>query len=341
MEPVTQVLASAALSRAGLSRTSRLAPLVLLATALAPDVDLLSSLGGPDAYLRYHRTLFHSIAGGAVLAAAIAFGAYIFDRGIRRVRTEGRPLSFGRAYALALIGVAFHIILDLLNSGGVQLLWPFHEKWFAWSVASDLDLWILTLLAAALVLPELFGLVSEEIGERKRKNPARQRWAIAALALFSIYAIVRVVLHSRAVDALNSRTYRGNIPLSAGAFPNSVSPIDWRGVIATDNALIELDVPLGASGRFDPESGIFHFKPEPSPALDAARRTAIARRFLAYARFPLASIEPREDSFHFELRDLRLPADSTSHENLIAVVDLDSRLSVLREELRFPAGHSH
>jgi inner membrane protein len=335
MEPVTQVLAASALVRTGLNRTSRIAPLVLLATALAPDLDLLSSLGGPDAYLRYHRTLFHSIAGGAVLAAGIAFGAFVLDRSLNRVRPQGRPLSFGRAYALALIGVALHVVLDLLNSGGVQLLWPFRARWFAWSVAPDLDPWILVLLVVALLLPELFGLVSEEIGERKRKNPARRRWAIAALALLTIYMFARVALHARAVDALNSRTYRGNIALRAAAFPVSLSAFDWRGVVATDNAVIELDVPLGPAGHFDPERGEIHYKPDPSPALDAAQQTPVARRFLAYAQFPLASLEPRENAYHFELRDLRFPVDSTSHENLIAVVDLDAQLRIISEQLAF------
>jgi inner membrane protein len=341
MEAVTQVLASVALARAGLNRATRFATPMLIAGALAPDLDLLSSLGGADAYLRYHRTLFHSIAGGVVVAAAIACAAVVAERSsVARARPDATPVKFSRAFLLCLAGVAFHILLDLLDTGGVQLFWPFHPKWFAWDLAAALDPWILTVLIAALLLPELFGLVSDEIGERRRKNPARQRWAIGALALISIYCVARGALHSRAIDVISSRTYRGNISLDAGAFPSPVSPMDWRGVVSTDNALIELDVPLGASGRFDPESGVLHFKPEPSPALDAARRTAIARRFLAYARFPLAALEPREDSFHFELRDLRFPADSTSHENLIAVVDLDSQFRVLHEELRFPARRS-
>jgi inner membrane protein len=334
MEPVTQVLASVALARAGLNRTTRLATPILIATALAPDLDLLSSFGGADAYLNIHRTVLHSVAGGICLAMGIATAACAADRSIKRP-AGAAPLGAGFALLLALAGIAFHDLLDLLNSGGVQLFWPFHPKWFAWSLVSNLDPWILALLVAGLLLPELFKLVGEEIGERKRKSPSQQRWAIAVLALISMYAVDRGALHSRAVDVLLSRTYRGAVPIAAGAFPTPMSPFDWRGVVATDNALIELEVPLGPSGPFDPEHGVVHYKPDPTSALDAAQKTTTARRFLTYAKFPIASIEKREEGFHFELRDLRFPADATTHDNLIAVVDLDTPLQVVKQEINF------
>jgi len=47
----------------------------------------------------------------------------------------------------------------------------------------------------------------------------------------------------------------------------------------------------GPRASFDPDSAITSYKPEPSPALDAARDTAVARRFLQVARFPKATVE--------------------------------------------------
>ncbi len=334
MDPVTQTLASVALSRAAFARMTRLATPILIATALAPDLDLLSSFAGADAYLRFHRTLLHSLPGALVLASAIAAGACFADRHLER-STSSQPLGFVSAFVISLAGLAFHDILDLANSGGVQIFWPFHSKWYAWNLIANLDPWILAVLLAGLLLPELFRLVSEEIGERKKKRPVRQRWAIGALALVAAYAIARSALHSRAVDLLQSRSYRGGIPIAAGAFPTSISPFDWRGVVATDNVLVEIEVPLGPGSDFDSEKGLTHYKPDPTAALSAAQQSAVAVRFLTYAKFPLATIQQEADGGHFELRDLRFPSDSTGNDNLVAVVDLDAQLHITRQEIRF------
>src|SRR5579862_358155 len=72
MEPATQALAAITLSRAGLNKLSPRATLILLAATLAPDLDLLSIVGGAGTYLRCHRALLHSYIGGFILALALA-----------------------------------------------------------------------------------------------------------------------------------------------------------------------------------------------------------------------------------------------------------------------------
>ncbi|MGB9405202.1 MAG: metal-dependent hydrolase [Candidatus Acidiferrales bacterium] len=334
MEPITQALAAAALSRTGLKKIATRATLLLVVAALAPDLDLLSSLGGADAYLRFHRTLLHSLPGAILLAAALAALACLIDRRFKS-SSASEPLRFSRAFILCGIAIAFHLLLDVCDSSGAQLLWPFHPAWYSWNLTASLDPWILGIFIVGLLLPELFNLVSEEIGERKKNRPGRRRWAIAALLFVMLYFLARNTLHARATDLLLSRSYNGSTPVRAGAFPSAVSPFEWRGIVATDTALVEVDVPLGPAGAFDPDRGLVHYKPDSSPALDAAQKTLVARRFLAYAKFPLASLEPREDGFHFELRDLRFPAGSASNDNIVAVIDLDSQLRVLRERFRF------
>ena len=334
MDVVTQALASVTLSRAVFARTTRLATPILLATALAPDLDLLSSFAGADAYLRFHCTLLHSLLGAVILATAVAALACFADHRLLR-STPAEPLGFARAFGICLIGVAFHDVLDLVNSGGVQLFWPFHSKWYAWNLTANLDPWILAVLVAGLLLHSLFNLVSEEIGGQKKKQPGRKLWAIAALGIVALYIVARGVLHARAVDLLVSRSYLGAIPIAAGAFPTSISPFEWRGVVGTDNALIELEVPLGPGANFDSEGGVIHYKPDPTPALSAAQKSAAATRFLAYAKFPLAALQPGLDGTDFEFRDLRFPASSASDDNLVALVVVDRDLHIVREEIRF------
>jgi hypothetical protein len=139
----------------------------------------------------------------------------------------------------------------------------------------DFDFWILMFLVVGLLLPMLIRLVSEEIGERKKRTSGRGS-AIAALVLILAYVGTRGILHGRAVDLLESHDYHGRVALAVGAFPNSTSPLEWRGVVSTDNTIEEIGVPFGVGGEFDPEHSGTQYKPDDSPVLAAGEQTAAA-----------------------------------------------------------------
>ena len=339
MEPVTQALSAIALSRTGLNRLAPCATPILIASTLAPDLDLLSVIGGASSYLRYHRTLFHSLVGAFAIALVIAAVATLvlrrFNLAGEFARASTRSLFF-RIAALCISGVALHLVLDLCDADGLRLLWPFRQSWQGWYLAPNLDPIILIVLIASIALPALFKLVSEEIGERKKKNAIPRRWFVAAFAILAIYLGLRATLHSQAIDLLQSAIYRGEVPLAAGAYPDSVSPFDWRGIAATDNMLQEIEVHVGSEEKFDPERAITHYKPAQPQVLAAAEKAAAIRAFVAYARFPIASVQQTEGGgWHVELRDLRIPANSASWENLAATVDLNDALQIRSEEIRF------
>jgi len=328
MEPVTHALTSLALARCGLQQKARLATPMLLASGVAADLDLLSRFGGADVYLRLHRTLLHSLVGSFVLAAAIAAAFAWSTR-----KDSQNALPFQRAFVICSIGAGVHLLLDLCTSGGEQLLWPFRARWFALDWLAWLDPWILFLLLAGLLVPSLLRMVSEEIGERRKKKP--NRGAIVALLLVTVFICVRAVLHSKAVDMLFSREYHGAVPDTVGAFPTAASPFIWRGVVDSAFRMEALELSLVPGSYFDPERTDTHFKPEGSPVLDAAQKTSIAERFIHYARFPIASIEKTEYGYHVEIRDLRFPANSSGWDDIIAVVDMDPELRVQIDQLQF------
>jgi membrane-bound metal-dependent hydrolase YbcI (DUF457 family) len=328
MEPVTHTLISLALARSGLQNKTRLTTPMLLVSGVAADLDLLSRFGGADIYLRLHRTLLHSLLGSVILAGIIA-GVFVWlTRG-----DQQNPLPFKRAFAVCLIGAGAHLLLDLCNSGGEQLLWPFHGKWYALDWLAWLDPWILFLLLAGLLLPSLLHMVSDEIGARRKRGP--NRGAIVALVLAAVFIGGRAILHSKAVDVLFSREYHGAVPESVGAFPTSASPFNWRGVVDSTFRMESLEVSLAPGSYFDPERTDTHFKPEGSPVLDAAQRTPIAERFIRYARFPIASIEKREYGYRVVIRDLRFVPGSIGWDNIVAVIDMDSELHVQIAEMQF------
>jgi inner membrane protein len=315
---------------------------MLVVSGLASDLDYLSHLGGASAFMRFHRTALHSVAGSALMSCVVAGAFCILDRKFpqqKTVRVRKKtfpPLAFGAAFAVCAVGAAGHVLLDLASGVGVQLLWPFRVHWSAWNLVSDLDLWILILLAVGLLLPLLFGLVNEEVGARE-KGPGGSRGAVITLLLLAAYLGERVNLHSRAIDLLLSREYRGRVPLSAGAFPESSGPFRWRGVAVTDDTIEVLEVPLGPGDEFDSDRSLTQYKANDSSALDAGEATPAAEKFLAYAEFPLATVDRRETGYRLEIHDLRFEQDDTEPANVFVRVDLDSGLQVKREQILFVA----
>jgi hypothetical protein len=133
--------------------------------------------------------------------------------------------------------------------------------------------------------------------------------------------------------AMESRSYRGEQPRRVAAFPESGSPFRWHGLVETDSALHNVEVNVGPAASFDSESAITTYKPESSPALDAARNSAVARRLLQVARFPKASVEKTPEGFHIILRDFLYTRAAASGRHLEALIDTDPSGKILSQEL--------
>jgi membrane-bound metal-dependent hydrolase YbcI (DUF457 family) len=335
MEPVTHALTSLALARAGRERLPRYGTAMLIVAGVAPDLDFAAYFGGPLAYLKFHRAVLHSVAGSFVLCCCIAAAFCFWDRRAERSSSaDGERLGFFAALAVCLVGAGAHVMMDLASGIGVRLWWPFRGGWVAWDWLADFDVFILALLVVGLLLPHFLRMVSEEIGE-ERHGLVGGVGAAIVLILLGLYVGGRGFLHARALDLLLSRDYHGEPPQRAGAFASASNPFEWRGVVATASTVEELQLSMLPGPAFDPDQAVAHYKPEDSAAISVAQNTDDAKLFLSYARFPMASVEPRDDGFEVELRDLRFPADDHSAENVIVDVRVDGTSRVRDESLRY------
>ncbi len=311
------------------------------------DLDWLSNYFGPSAFLRWHETYTHSIlvailvsAGAAMFVALIQRRSFPVrmvgpegDATLRGARSRGDlAINLAPVLYVSLCAALLHIAVDACQSDGVSLLWPFSPRRFAADWLPGIDPWILTILIACIALPELLHLVSSEIGA-KAKKPRGQTGALVGLALVLVCAGVRGTLHSNVIALMQSRTFHGETPRRASAFPESLSPLSWHGVVETESALNEIDVEAASASNFDADSSLRIFKPEPSPALDAARNTAAAKRFLAAAQIPKASMEKTEAGYVVVLRDLRYAAARETQHEVAAVIELDPSNKVTSQEL--------
>jgi membrane-bound metal-dependent hydrolase YbcI (DUF457 family) len=327
MDPLTHALASYTLKRAAFPRVTRLATLAILVAGTIADLDAFSAYFSPSAYLTFYRTYCHSLIAAAFFSLLVTL-AFLF----LKPKTPELQISLPKIFLAALAAALLHLVLDLTQSAGVELFWPFSPSRFALDWVAHLDLWILAILLAGILLPTLAGLVTEEIGAR-HKGPRGNIGASLALAALVLYLVLRFVYHGNAIAALESRTYRGESSRRVAAFAESSSPFRWHGIVETERALHDVEVPVGPGAEFDPVSAITTYKPEPSPALDAARDSAVARRFLQAARFPKATVEKTPEGYHVILRDFPYTRDGSAGPRLQALIDTDPSGKILSEEL--------
>src|SRR5258708_17619194 len=306
--------------------------MVMLIAGTIADIDSLSAYFGPSVFLTFNRTYFHS------LVAALLFGLLVtLPFFLRKRSANENPVPLLPVFLTAFAAAVLHVLMDLSQSAGGELFWPFSPHRFALEWLPRLDLWLLGILRAGTLLPMLSLLVTEEIGA-KSKGPRGKIGASLALATMILYLVLRFVLHGNALAAMESRTYHGESPRKVAAFAESGSPFRWHGIIETESALHDVEIEVGPAASFDPDSAVTSYKPEPSPALDAARDTPAARRFLQAARFPKATVEKTPEGFHIILRDFPYSRDASSGSRVQALIATNSSGKLLSQELAWDPG---
>lgn len=278
MDNATHTLTALVLSRAGFDRVAPRAGLILVLAANAADLDAVSAFAGSLSYLSAHRGWTHGIPAIPLLAILPVLIVRLAAR---------KPIPWLRSYLVSLAGTATHPLLDWTNIYGIRLLAPFSQQWFHGDFLRVIDVWVWAALLLALTWSWLSRLVGSEIGVRTA--PGRGL-AIFTLCLLGVYGAVRYSLHERALAVLDSRIYRGAAPLRVAALPGALNPFRWSGIVEGEGFWILNEVDL--LGEFDPTGGRLLYKPDPSPALDAARRSAEFQEYLRFARLVYWRVTP-------------------------------------------------
>jgi inner membrane protein len=309
MDNLTHTLTGLAIGRAGLNRLHPKAVWVLMLAANIPDIDIVALAGGQVAYFSQHRAITHALAMMPVMAILPVLLVFALSRSW---------VGWKGAYLISLVGVASHLLLDWTNAYGIRLGLPFSGRWFHADLNNIVDGWIWAVLILALLGPLLGRLVSSEIGAKPGQGKGL---AIFALSFILVYDFGRYLLHERVVAALNSRVYDGAPATLVGAFPGPMNPLRWVAWANTDRLAIRFDVNLAA--EFDPGAGSRFYKPEPSPAMEAANRLEAFQVMRDFSLYPLWTVSPADEpegASRVELRDERFPFAAT------AVVDKAGRV---------------
>jgi hypothetical protein len=231
-------------------------------------------------------------------------------------------LQWYRTYSHSLV-VSVVISLVLAQWQGAELFWPFNSSRIAADWLPSVDPWIIAILVAAVLLPELFHLVSSEIGV-KDKRPRGFVTAIIGLTFVALYIGLRADLHAAAVAQLQNRAYVGESPRKVAAFSEFTSLVSWNGLAETESALHEVTARINSPRGAALDLGVNLFKPEPSALLQAAQETATAKRFLRVARFPRAIVQKTDAGTEIQIRDLCYAAAGQTNREPMLTVDFDA-----------------
>ena len=334
MDIGTHALASLALSRAIFPRAPRLLWAFAIPAGVIADVDAFSAFISPSAYLSWHRTYTHSLLASLTIACILGAAYRVWASGDLISRLSARTV-----FVAVLLAQWLHLAMDAAQWQGVELFWPINPAGIAMDWLPAIDPWIVSILIAAIVLPEFFHLIGSEIGA-KDTRPRGFIGAIVGLVMMLCYVGLRAELHATAVAQMQNRSYAGELPTQVGAFSDFVSLVTWHGVADTESALHEVTVHINSSRRsaFDP--GINLFKPEPNPLLQAAQATESAKNFLRVARFPKATVQKMDAGSEVQIRDLRYAAAGETKREPMVTVDFDPSGKIISEETVWAGGET-
>ena len=327
MDPLTHGVASFALQRAFFPRVSWRSVVAIVAAGVIADVDWFTAALGPSGYIQWHRTATHSF----LLVAVLAIAALLFSRSAKNV--VGGVWAGFSWLPVSATGL-LHLFLDVLQAEDVEVLWPFSSRRFALDILPPLEPWLLTILIAAILVPELFLLVSEEIGSRS-KRPRGRNGALIGLAFAVVYLGFRALLHANTIAALEAHTIAGEMPRRTGAFPDSTSPFLWHSIVETQSA-VNLVVMRSMGGEVSYASSVTTLhKPESSPILTAAQNSPAAVAFVKFARFPKATVQAETEGYSAEIQDLKDQATEETSRAIFADVNLDKNSRVISSQLQW------
>lgn len=214
MDNLAHTLIGIGVARAGLARRFGAGTTATLAIASnLPDLDVLWTVFDPWDRFMLRRTQTHALVALPLLASLLALGMQ------RRYREQSWRVLFG----LSVLGIALHLLFDLVNSFGVVLLWPFTRQRFELASVFIIDLFIW----GATLIPVVAGRwLSEE-----RKQFA-YRLSVASLGL---YLILCLAGHARAEAMAREDLSRRNVhPRALRVFPEPLGPQRFRTATLTD-----------------------------------------------------------------------------------------------------------
>ena len=208
MDPVTHGLVGAAVAVISGAEVSITNPLLIATTlgAVAPDLDIVYQSRGHYTYLKNHRGLSHSIPGLAFLASLIGITlSFVFPEA-----------NFWGLILGAFLGALSHTLLDLMNSYGVMLFYPFSRKKYTFNLLMITDPFLIGTSLAIIY----FGAI----------NSMGQYYFAG---VFSLYLLGRLLMRRRAQALIKKYYYQYSEVIVV--MPAFIGLFQWDFIVRKNN----------------------------------------------------------------------------------------------------------
>lgn len=237
MDPLTHALSGALLARAAAPPTPKphreqtVLPLRLqvatgFAAAAFPDVDLALRLIDTLTYLNWHQGPTHSLILLPLWTWLLAWLFSWFNR---------RRYAWQLFVLPVCLGIAIHIVGDLITSYGLMLFSPFSTERSSLPLVFVIDPWFTLIIIAGLIA--------------SWRYPQQRAPAIVALTGLCSYVIFLWMLHQQAVAIATRHTDAQAMPHAhISVLPQPLSPFHWKIIIRHDDNYHLADVNLRQSG---------------------------------------------------------------------------------------------
>jgi len=282
----------AGLARSGLGKRTALGTATLLIGANLPDIDVLAYFDGPAADLAFRRGWTHGVPALVVLPFLLTGLMLLFDRTVRRLGGAVLPsvVAPRQVFLLAALSILTHPILDTLNTYGVRWLMPFRGDWFYSDTLFIVDPWLWLILGAGVVLSRRR---RRSRGYVHAADPARPARIALGVGLGYVVGMAALGGAARRIAARELGA-SGERPERLMLAPRLATPL-VRDVVAVQGANYRVGTFRWlARPHIEVASLRTVRRPRPDdPVLAAARGTELGRRFLGWARFPVALADSR------------------------------------------------
>ncbi len=284
MDPLTHTLVGVGIANAFYREKlgPRAVPLLALAANL-PDIDVAVHLSGQASAVLLRRGFGHSLLLAPLWCAGFAF---------LMSRWRWRDKGFGELFVPSLAGVASHLLFYLINSFGVQLLWP------VWPLRPELAVnFIIDLALTGFLAFPLLAAAPKFLREGLRG------FSRAGLALAAGYLLFCWGNRARATRLLDWEAKTSGLESEFSyVFPEPFGPHRWKGVLRT-GSVYHLYLIHSVSGKIEPRG---EEETASGPEVEAARKTALALRLERFFKAPVWSARKEAGgSAEVSVRDLR------------------------------------
>ncbi len=120
--------------------------------AIVPDGDIVMQVKGHYSYLKNHRGISHSLPFAFIFGGVITLFLSMIFPGV----------SIIKLFLYSLAGCLSHLILDITNSYGAQIFWPFLNKKYTADLLLVYDP-VLFLLSLTIIIPSFRDIVHPSI----------------------------------------------------------------------------------------------------------------------------------------------------------------------------------